>query len=63
MGGMIAQTMAIEQPRRVRSLTSIMSTTGKRSVGWQHPRLLPVLMCAAAAAGRRTPRAAPRSGR
>ena len=44
MGGMIAQTMAIEQPRRVRSLTSIMSTTGKRSVGWQHPRLLPVLM-------------------
>jgi pimeloyl-ACP methyl ester carboxylesterase len=44
MGGMIAQTMAIEQPRRVRSLTSVMSTTGKRSVGWQHPRLLPVLM-------------------
>jgi pimeloyl-ACP methyl ester carboxylesterase len=44
MGGMIAQTMAIEHPRRVRSLTSIMSTTGKRSVGWQHPRLLPVLM-------------------
>ena len=44
MGGMIAQTMAVEQPRRVRSLTSIMSTTGKRSVGWQHPRLLPVLM-------------------
>jgi pimeloyl-ACP methyl ester carboxylesterase len=28
MGGMIAQTMAIEQPRRVRSLTSIMSSTG-----------------------------------
>jgi pimeloyl-ACP methyl ester carboxylesterase len=28
----------------VRSLTSIMSTTGKRSVGWQHPRLLPTLM-------------------
>ena len=44
MGGMIAQTMAIAQPRRVRSLTSIMSTTGKRSVGWQHPRLLPVLI-------------------
>ena len=44
MGGMIAQTMAVEHPRRVRSLTSIMSTTGKRSVGWQHPRLLPVLM-------------------
>ena len=38
---MIVQTMAIEQPARVRSLTSIMSTTGKRTVGWQHPKLLP----------------------
>jgi pimeloyl-ACP methyl ester carboxylesterase len=44
MGGMIAQTMAIEQPNRVRSLTSIMSTTGKRTVGWQHPRLIPALL-------------------
>ena len=44
MGGMIAQTMAIEHPERVRSLTSIMSTTGKRSVGWQHPILLPALL-------------------
>jgi pimeloyl-ACP methyl ester carboxylesterase len=44
MGGMIVQTLAIEQPRRVRSLTSIMSTTGKRSVGWQHPSLLPSLL-------------------
>ncbi|WP_460808965.1 alpha/beta fold hydrolase [Nocardioides salsibiostraticola] len=44
MGGMIAQTMAITQPGRVRSLTSIMSTTGKRSVGWQHPTLLPTLL-------------------
>lgn len=44
MGGMIAQTMAIAHPERVRSLTSIMSTTGKRSVGWQHPRLLPMLI-------------------
>jgi pimeloyl-ACP methyl ester carboxylesterase len=33
MGGMIAQTTAIEHPRRVRSLTSIMSTTGDSSVG------------------------------
>src|SRR4029078_5776313 len=32
MGGMIAQTMAIADPRRVRSLTSIMSTTGGRRV-------------------------------
>lgn len=44
MGGMIVQTMAISQPARVRSLTSIMSTTGKRSVGWQHPSLLPKLL-------------------
>lgn len=29
MGGMIVQTMAIEQPQRVRSMTSIMSTTGE----------------------------------
>lgn len=33
MGGMIAQTVAIEHPGRVASLTSIMSTTGDRSVG------------------------------
>lgn len=44
MGGMIVQTMAINQPRRVRSLTSIMSTTGKRTVGWQHPSLLPAVV-------------------
>jgi len=33
MGGMIGQTLAIERPERVRSLTSIMSTTGSRWVG------------------------------
>ncbi len=44
MGGMIAQTMAIARPDRVRSLTSIMSTTGKRTIGWQHPSLLPSLL-------------------
>jgi pimeloyl-ACP methyl ester carboxylesterase len=43
MGGMIAQTLAIEHPDRVLSLVSIMSTTGRRSVGWQDPRLLPQL--------------------
>jgi pimeloyl-ACP methyl ester carboxylesterase len=33
MGGMIAQTMAIREPERVRSLVSIMSTTGSRWAG------------------------------
>jgi pimeloyl-ACP methyl ester carboxylesterase len=44
MGGMIAQTMAVERPERVESLTSIMSTIGKRTVGWQHPKLVPMLI-------------------
>ncbi len=44
MGGMIAQTMAIDAPGRVLSLISIMSTTGRRSVGWQSPGLLPTLI-------------------
>ena len=33
MGGMIAQTFAIRHPQRVRTLTSIMSTTGAPGVG------------------------------
>jgi pimeloyl-ACP methyl ester carboxylesterase len=33
MGGMIAQVVVIEHPERVRSLTSIMSTTGDARVG------------------------------
>ncbi|MGA8246111.1 MAG: alpha/beta fold hydrolase [Nocardioides sp.] len=44
MGGMIVQTMAVEQPARVRSLVSIMSTTGKHTVGWMHPRLVPPML-------------------
>ena len=40
MGGMIAQTLAIEHPERVRSLTSIMSTTGNRRVGQPTMRLI-----------------------
>ena len=33
LGGMVAQTMAAEHPGRVRSLASLMSTTGARGVG------------------------------
>ena len=33
MGGMITQALAIDHPSRVRSMTSIMSTTGNRRVG------------------------------
>ncbi|WP_122816598.1 alpha/beta fold hydrolase [Nocardioides pantholopis] len=44
MGGMIVQTMAITAPERVRSMTTMMSTTGKRTVGWQHPALFPMLL-------------------
>ena len=43
MGGMIVQTVAIEHPDRVASLISIMSTTGRRNVGWADLRLLPML--------------------
>ncbi|HEY0772452.1 MAG TPA: alpha/beta hydrolase [Nocardioidaceae bacterium] len=44
MGGMIVQTMALSQPKRILSLTSIMSTTGRRTVGWQDPSLLPLMV-------------------
>jgi pimeloyl-ACP methyl ester carboxylesterase len=44
MGGMIAQTIAIERPTRALSLTSIMSTTGRRTVGFQHPKVYPVML-------------------
>jgi pimeloyl-ACP methyl ester carboxylesterase len=40
MGGQIAQTMAIEHPDRVRSLTSMMSTTGNPAVGQTSPDVL-----------------------
>jgi pimeloyl-ACP methyl ester carboxylesterase len=33
MGGMIGQTLALEHPDRIKSLVSIMSTTGSRRVG------------------------------
>ncbi len=44
MGGMIAQTVAIESPERVRSLTSIMSTTGNSSVGQPTQRAITALL-------------------
>lgn len=47
MGGMIAQTMAIARPERVLSMTSIMSTTGSRRVGWQHPKIVPAMLASA----------------
>ena len=40
MGGQIAQTMAIEYPKRVRSLTSMMSTTGNKAVGQTAPEAM-----------------------
>jgi pimeloyl-ACP methyl ester carboxylesterase len=44
MGGMIAQTMAIKRPERVRSLASIMSTTGNRRAGLPRLKALGVLL-------------------
>ena len=44
MGGMIVQTMAINHPDRVRSLCSIMSTTGNPSVGQASPAAMTMLL-------------------
>jgi pimeloyl-ACP methyl ester carboxylesterase len=44
MGGMIAQLVAIRHPERVRSLTSIMSTTGDPSVGAPSEAAMGVLL-------------------
>ena len=59
MGGMIAQTMAIEHPARVRTLTSIMSMTGEPEYGQPTPEALAIL----APAGGRHPRGGHRGGR
>lgn len=40
MGGFIAQTMAIERPDRLRSLTLVMTSTGSRRVGRPTPAIL-----------------------
>jgi pimeloyl-ACP methyl ester carboxylesterase len=44
MGGMIAQTLAIEHPARVRSMVSIMSTTGSRWTGLPSWKAMGVLL-------------------
>lgn len=44
MGGMIAQTMAIEHPDRVLTLTSVYSTTGEPEVGTPDPEVLGSLL-------------------
>lgn len=48
MGGMIAQTLAIEHPERVVTLVSVMSTTGERGVGGSTPEAQAALMGAPA---------------
>lgn len=48
MGGMICQVVAIRHPRRVRSLTSIMSTTGERAVSEPTPEATSALLHPAA---------------
>ena len=44
MGGMIAQEMAVHHPRRVKSLTSIMSTTGNPALPGPAPEAAALLM-------------------
>lgn len=44
MGGMIAQTLAIEFPSRVRTLTSIMSSTGNPDLPPANPEAMGVLL-------------------
>lgn len=44
MGGMIAQMVAVRHPDRVRSLVSIMSTTGAARVGQPALKVLPFLL-------------------
>lgn len=44
MGGMIAQTFAIDHPAKTRTLTSIMSTTGDTAVGQASPEALGALL-------------------
>jgi pimeloyl-ACP methyl ester carboxylesterase len=47
MGGMIVQTIAIEHPTRVRSLTSVMSTIGDPAYGAAAPEAMTALLAPA----------------
>jgi pimeloyl-ACP methyl ester carboxylesterase len=58
MGGMIVQTMAIEHPDRVRSMTSVMSTTGEAEYGTPDPDCLSALVSIMAPAETRGDRVA-----
>jgi pimeloyl-ACP methyl ester carboxylesterase len=49
MGGMIVQTIALRHPERVRSMTSIMSTTGARDLPPAKPEAMQILMTPAPA--------------
>ncbi len=49
LGGMIAQTMAIEHPERVLTLTSMMSNTGEPGYGQSTPEAIAALLAPAAA--------------
>jgi pimeloyl-ACP methyl ester carboxylesterase len=44
MGGMIVQTMAIEHPQRLISMTSVMSTTGEEEYRRSTPRAMELLL-------------------
>ena len=46
MGGMIVQTMAVNHGRRLRSVVSVMSTTGDRNVGRPLPEAFEILLTA-----------------